>query len=45
MKPMFDFMEEAQAQKKPFFVWYAPMMPHNPHTPPAEILAKYRARA
>jgi arylsulfatase A-like enzyme len=42
MKPMFDFMEDAQAKKKPFFVWYAPMMPHQPHNPPAEILARYK---
>ena len=42
MKPMFDFMEDAQAKKKPFFVWYAPMMPHTPHNPPAEILARYK---
>lgn len=42
MKPMFDFMEDAQAKAKPFFVWYAPMMPHQPHNPPAEILAHYK---
>lgn len=41
MKPIFDFIETAQEEKKPFFVWYAPMMPHDPHTPPKEILAKY----
>jgi len=42
MKPMFDFMEEAQARKQPFFVWYAPMMPHQPHNPPKEVLAHYQ---
>lgn len=41
MKPIFDFIDSAQAQKKPFFVWYAPMMPHEPHNPPKEILARY----
>lgn len=41
MKPIFDFIETAREAKKPFFVWYAPMMPHDPHTPPKEILAKY----
>ena len=30
---------------KPFFVWYAPMMPHSPHTPPARLLDKYRGQA
>jgi len=27
----------------PFFIWYAPMMPHEPHDPPERILATYRA--
>ncbi len=38
MKPMFDFMEKAVSEQKPFFVWYAPMMPHEPHNPPNEFL-------
>ena len=42
MKPMFDFIDEARKQDKPFFVWYAPFMPHTPHNPPEDILAKYR---
>lgn len=42
MQPMYDFMEKAVADNKPFLVWYAPMMPHDPHTPPERILAKYR---
>ncbi len=42
MKPIFDFIQDAEAQKKPFFVWYAPMMPHLPHTPPKELLARYQ---
>lgn len=40
MQPIFDFIE--QNQGKPFFVWYAPMLPHDPHTPPDRILAKYK---
>lgn len=44
MKPMFDFMEDAQARNKPFFVWYAPMMPHEPHNPPEELLAGYEGK-
>ena len=43
MKPVLDFIDHAQAEKK-FFVWYAPMMPHQPHTPPAELLAKYQGK-
>lgn len=39
MKPIFDFIDEHR--QKPFFVWYAPMMPHEPHNPPERILKKY----
>lgn len=42
MAPIFDFVSTAKAQKKPFFVWYAPLMPHDPHTPPERLLAKYK---
>jgi uncharacterized sulfatase len=41
MQPIFDFLD--QAQGKPFFLWYAPMMPHSPHTPPPRLLKKYSA--
>ncbi len=41
MQPIDEFIAEARTAKKPFFVWYAPMMPHDPHTPPERILAKY----
>jgi arylsulfatase A-like enzyme len=44
MKPIFDFLDKAQADKKPFFLWYAPMMPHTPHNPPKELLAKYQGK-
>ena len=40
MKPIYDFIENCGG--KPFFVWYAPMMPHEPHNPPNRILKKYR---
>lgn len=39
--PIFDFVRRAKSAGQPFFVWYAPFMPHAPHTPPEEILAKY----
>jgi uncharacterized sulfatase len=42
MAPIFDFIDEARAQDKPFFVWYAPMMPHRAHNPPKRFLDKYR---
>ena len=42
MQPVFDFVTDAKKDGKPFFVWYAPMMPHTPHNPPERLLAKYR---
>ena len=42
MQPIYDFIANAQQAKKPFFVWYAPMMPHQPHNPPDRLLAKYK---
>ena len=42
MQPVYDFIAEATGKGKPFLVWYAPMMPHDPHTPPERLLAKYR---
>jgi arylsulfatase A-like enzyme len=42
MQPIYDFISEAQREQKPFFVWYAPLLPHDPHTPPERLLAKYR---
>ena len=39
MQPVFDFID--RTGDKPFFLWYAPMMPHLPHNPPERILAKY----
>lgn len=39
MKPIYDFIEADQ--QKPFFIWYAPMMPHTPHNPPERLLKKY----
>lgn len=41
MKPMYDFIADARQQKKPFFVWYAPLMPHTPHNPPQRLFQKY----
>ena len=41
MTPVFDFIDEATEADKPFFVWYAPFLPHTPHNPPARLLKKY----
>ena len=45
MEPIFAFMDEAVEKKKPFFVWYAPFLPHSPHTPPDSLLQKYLPKA
>lgn len=42
LTPVFDFIDQAVAEKKPFFVWYAPFMPHTPHTPPERLFKKYK---
>jgi uncharacterized sulfatase len=41
LKPLFEFVDQAVADDKPFFVWYAPFLPHTPHNPPQRILKKY----
>lgn len=44
MQPVFNFIDESVEAKKPFFVWYAPFMPHTPHTPPKRLLDKYKSK-
>ncbi len=44
MEPVLTFIDMAVAEKKPFFVWYAPFLPHAPHNPPERLLKKYRDR-
>ncbi|MEO0415550.1 MAG: sulfatase-like hydrolase/transferase, partial [Verrucomicrobiota bacterium] len=44
MKPVFDFIDRSVDAEKPFFVWYAPFMPHTPHTPPDRLFKKYQAK-
>jgi uncharacterized sulfatase len=36
---LFAFLEEVGDQ--PFFVWWAPMLPHVPHDPPPDLLARF----
>ncbi|HEX3725559.1 MAG TPA: sulfatase [Pirellulales bacterium] len=45
MQPMTDFIDRAATSGKPFFVWYAPMLPHSPHNPPQRILKEYASVA
>jgi uncharacterized sulfatase len=42
MQPIYDFIANARKDNRPFFVWYAPMMPHTPHNPPPRFLDKYK---
>lgn len=42
MTPIFDFIDGSVRDRVPFFAWYAPMLPHQPHDPPERLLAKYR---
>ena len=42
LKPITDFVDHAQNEKKPFLLWYAPFLPHTPHNPPERLLKKYR---
>ncbi len=44
LAPVFDFIDHATAEKKPFFLWYAPFLPHTPHTPPDHLFQKYKAK-
>lgn len=39
LAPIEEFLDTAG--DRPFLLWYAPMMPHTPHTPPARLLEHY----
>ena len=41
MDTIFNFIELALKEDKPFFLWYAPFLPHTPHNPPERLLNKY----
>jgi len=43
MQPVTDFIDQAVEDEKPFFLWYAPFLPHTPHNPPERLLAHYRS--
>ena len=42
LQPIADFVVEAKKQDKPFFLWYAPFLPHTPHNPPTRLFNKYK---
>lgn len=41
LQPLYDFIDSTGG--KPFFIWYAPLMPHLPHNPPDRLLKKYQS--
>ena len=45
MDTLTSYVDLAIKEKKPFFLWYAPFLPHAPHTPPKRLLDKYIPKA
>jgi arylsulfatase A-like enzyme len=44
MTPIFEFIDHAINAERPFFIWYAPFLPHDPHNPPDRLYQKYKAK-
>ena len=42
MKPIYDFVDRANEDKKPFFIWYGVYLPHFPHDAPNRLYNKYK---
>lgn len=42
LAPIEEFVGMARRENKPFLIWYAPFMPHDPHTPPDRLFEKYQ---
>ncbi len=40
MQPVYNFIDGQR--DRPFFLWYAPMLPHEPHNPPERFLKRYQ---
>ncbi len=45
LKAIEEFIDSAVKSQKPFFVWYAPMLPHTPHNPPQRLLDKNTSKS
>jgi uncharacterized sulfatase len=43
VKTVTDFITTQVAADQPFFLWYAPYLPHDPFDPPAGLLSQYAA--
>jgi len=35
------FIDSTSASNQPFYIWYAPFLPHSPHNPPDSLKQKY----
>ena len=44
MQPIFDFIDRCSDTEQPFFVWYAPMLPHSPHDPEKALIQHYQSK-
>jgi len=44
MQPVYDFIGRCRTDGTPFLVWYAPMLPHDPHDPPQELVDHYSSQ-
>lgn len=44
MQPVFDFIDRCSDAEQPFFVWYAPMLPHSPHDPEKSLVQHYESK-
>ncbi|MFM7518546.1 MAG: sulfatase [Pirellula sp.] len=45
MKPIEEFIDTANQENKPWMIWYAPMLPHDPHNAPEKYLQRTRPLA
>ena len=44
MQPVFNFIDRCSDAEQPFFVWYAPMLPHSPHDPEKALIQHYQSK-
>jgi len=38
---IYNFIDSTSAANQPFYIWYAPFLPHAPHNPPDSLKQKY----
>lgn len=42
MKPIYEFVDKANANSQPFFIWYGVFLPHAPHDAPDRLFNQYK---